>query len=66
MKTDGNRLVAMAPSMVTVGNTFKRQGQYKLLEKQNLMSLTRRKKEQLVLDLYENQQGDSQSSTYVI
>ena len=52
MRTDGIELVAMAPSMVTVGNCFKRQDLYKLLEIQNMMSLTRWKKEQLVLDLY--------------
>ena len=33
MKTDGNELVAMTPSMVTVGNCFKRQGSYKFIRK---------------------------------
>ena len=32
MKTADNELVTMAWSMVTVGNSFKRQGLYKLLE----------------------------------
>ena len=33
MRTDGIELVAMAPSMVTVGNCFKRQDLYKFIRK---------------------------------
>ena len=31
VKTDGNKLVSMATSMVTTGNCFKRQGLYKFI-----------------------------------
>jgi hypothetical protein len=33
MRTDGIELVAMAPSMVTVGNSFKRESSYKFIRK---------------------------------